>query len=109
MAYKVVITERAKQSLSRYIRYTAVILKNREAAISIRDDAKDTKERLSRIADVLPICYDLELAKLGYRKISFRNYDFFMLYRIEGNTVFVDNMYHELQDYESTITGYLQL
>ena len=65
MAYKVIILPPAKRSLERYIRYTAVTLHNREAAVSIRDDALLKKEKLSRIADVLPLCADPTLVKLG--------------------------------------------
>ena len=28
---------------------------------------------------------------------------YFILYRIEGNLVFIDNIFHELQDYENKI------
>lgn len=31
----------------------------------------------------------------------FITYLYFMLYRIENNTVYVDNIFHELQDYEN--------
>jgi len=29
--------------------------------------------------------------------------DYFLLYRIEGDTVIVDDIFHELQDYENMI------
>ena len=43
----------------------------------------------------------LEIAVLGYHRINFLSHRYFMLYRIENNTVYVDNIFHELQDYES--------
>lgn len=98
MTYKVVILPPAKRNLKRYIQYTSVILQNKQAAAAIRDDARLTKERLSEIADVLPLCQDPELKKWRYRKITFRKHDFFMIYRIVGNIVLVESMYHELQD-----------
>ena len=109
MAYKVIILPPAKRNLKRYIQYTAIVLHNKEAALSIRNDALKTRERLSEIADVLPLCTDPTLAQLGYRKISFRKHEFFMIYRIEGNTVMVESMYHELQDYESAFTESLKI
>lgn len=108
MAYKVVILPPAKRNLKRYIQYTSVVLHNKEAAAAIRNDALSTKERLSEIADVLPFCTDPLLKQLGYRKISFRKHDFFMVYRIVGNIVLVESMYHELQDYESAFTESLK-
>lgn len=45
---------------------------------------------------------DLErFIKLEYRRINFLNHRYFMLYRIADNVVFVDNIFHELQDYEN--------
>ena len=37
--------------------------------------------------------------------IRFERYDFFMVYRIVDNTVYVDGMYHDLQDFESIMLG----
>lgn len=108
MSYKVVITPKAKHSLKNYIRYTKNILQNKEAASLIRDDAKNTKERLAKIANILPLCTDADLAKSGYRKIPFKKHDFFMIYRIDGNKVIVEQMYHALQDYESTFIQLIQ-
>ncbi len=41
------------------------------------------------------------LRQLKYRRINFLNHRYFMLYRIEDNVVFMDNILHELQDYEN--------
>jgi hypothetical protein len=35
------------------------------------------------------------------KSINFLNHRYFMMYRIVGNVVFVDNIFHELQDYEN--------
>ena len=43
------------------------------------------------------------LNTLGYRKIHFLSHRYFMLYRVEGNLVIVDNIFHELQDYENRV------
>ncbi len=90
----------AKRRLDMFVYYTLEILKNRQAAKSILADAKETRKRLSVIADSLKICADPILAKYEYRKIRFEKHKFVMIYRIEGNKVIVDGMFHELQDYE---------
>ena len=41
------------------------------------------------------------LQMLGYRRINFLSHRYFMLYRIEEDIVFIDNIFHELQDYEN--------
>lgn len=99
MAYKVIIMPPAKRR-HMYVSYTQETLKNRQAAKSILADAKETKKRLSVIADSLKICDDPLLAQYGYRKIRFVKHKFVMLYRIEGTQVIVDGMFHELQDHE---------
>lgn len=34
-------------------------------------------------------------------RINFLKHRYFMLYRIESNLVFIDDIFHELQDYEN--------
>ncbi|MBQ6504600.1 MAG: type II toxin-antitoxin system RelE/ParE family toxin [Flexilinea sp.] len=101
MDYKVIITPRARRSLFRYIHYTATKLKNTQAAYSIEADARETKTRLSKIADIITLCEHPILSKFGYRKIHFRKHDFFMIYQIDGHKAIVEEMFHDLQDYES--------
>ena len=56
MAYEVIITPPAKKRLDMYIGYTINVLKNRQAAKAIKNDAKNTKKRLSLVADNLTLC-----------------------------------------------------
>ena len=77
--------------------YQVVITENAKA---IRNDAAETKKRLEKIAGSLK---PLENPKMrGYRKIHFLKHDYVMLYRIENDIVYVDRIYHELQDYENS-------
>lgn len=109
MAYKVIITIHAKRQLESYIAYTLSVFKNHQAAQAIRDDARKTKKRLSDVAASLSLCNNMILAKYGYRRILFSKHDYFMVYRIENNTVIVDAMYHELQDFESVFIKTMHL
>ncbi len=77
MAYKVIIMPPAKRRLDMYIGYTAIQLKNRQAAKNIRDDAKATKAQLSDMADIFKPCDNPILAEHGYRKIHFLMYLFY--------------------------------
>ena len=86
MAYKVIIMPPARRRLEMYVSYTIETLKNRSAAKAILSDARDTRRRLSLIADSLQICANPLLAKYGYRKISFAKHRFLMIYRIQDNT-----------------------
>ncbi|MDE7311194.1 MAG: type II toxin-antitoxin system RelE/ParE family toxin [Eubacterium sp.] len=99
--YKVVITHDAKAQLTQILRYLKQELGNDQAAQSMKSDMKDTKQRLSRIAGSLKLCDDAKLRSLGYRTIHFKHHRYFMLYRIEDSIVYVDAVYHDLQDFEN--------
>ena len=76
MDYKVVVTSDAEEDLDRFLQYLLFEKKNEPAAGNILDD-------------------------FGYHRINFLRHRYFMLYRIEENTVFIDDIFHELQDYEN--------
>ena len=56
---------------------------------------------MSNVAGSLKLCDNPKLRELGYYRINFLSHRYFMLYRIENDTVYVDNVFHELQDYEN--------
>ena len=102
MAYKVKMTERAREQLDSFVRYLLIELKNEQAALSLLEDASDAEESLSYVAGSIPFCGDPDLIKREIRKFRFAKHRYIWLYRIEGDTAFVMAMYHELQDYENT-------
>ena len=103
MDYKVVITEDAEADLDAFIGYLLFEKKNRQAATAVLDDFGLTKESLKRVAVSLKLCDNPKLNVLGYRRINFLSHRYFMSYRIEGDTAVVDNIFHELQDYENKV------
>lgn len=64
---------------------------------------------LKSVAGSLKLCDNSRLKELGYRRINFHSHRYFMLYRIVENTVFVDHIFHELQDYENKDLIFLPL
>lgn len=109
MVFKVIIMPPAQHRLDMYIGYTINTLKNRQAARAILDDARVTKIKLSKVADSLSFCANPILRKYGYKKIVFQKHDFIMIFRIDNDTVIVDGMYHQLQDYESIFANEMHL
>ncbi len=101
MGYKVVLTDPAREQFEQIIYYILYQLGNEQAADNVIRDADGTKLCLSHIAGNLKLCEDTKLRALGYRTIHFKQHKYFMLYRIDGNTVYVDGIYHDLQDYEN--------
>lgn len=101
MDYKITMTENSEEDLDRFVSYLLYVKQNEQAARNLLDDFEATKISLSKIAGSLKLCDNPKLKELGYRRINFLSHRYFMLYRIEGKTVFIDNIFHELQDYEN--------
>ena len=103
MDYKVVMTTDAEEDLDRFIRYLLFEKQNSQAASNVLNDFEATKQALSNMAGSLKLCDNPRLNALGYRKIHFLSHRYFMLYRVEGDLAIVDNIFHELQDYENRV------
>lgn len=101
MDYKVILTNAAKTQLDHIIDYILSEFRSEQAAFSVMEDAEKNKLRLSRIAGSLKLCDNPELRASGYRTIHFKHHSYFMLYRIDSNIVYVDAIYHDMQDYEN--------
>ena len=101
MEYKVVVTADAEEDLNQYIRYLLVVKKSNQSAKNVLDDFEATIRSLESVAGSLKPCDNPRLKELGYHRINFLSHRYFMLYRIVENIVFVDNIFHELQDYEN--------
>ena len=101
MDYKVVVTAEAEEDLNQFIQYLFFVKKNKQAARNVLYDFEDTVKRLKYVASSLKICDNPHLQSFGYRRINFQQHRYFMLYRIENDVVYVDDIFHELQDYEN--------
>lgn len=100
MEFKVVLTSQAQLDFRNITYYLLYELKSEQATISVTNDMEHTIERLSYMASGLKLCDDPRLRDLGYRTIHFKRHNYFMLYRIQDDTVYIDAIYHDLQDYE---------
>lgn len=104
MGYKVVMAESAEKELDRFITYLLFEKKSEQAARNLLNDFEATKISLSNVAGSLKLCDNPKLKELGYRRINFLSHRYFMIYRVEENTVYVDGIFHELQDYEKVMS-----
>ncbi len=104
MAYKVVVTKDAEEDLECFIQYLIIEKGNVQAAENVLNDYDATIESLKYVAGSLKLCDNPRLLQSGYRRINFLNHSYFMIYRIVDHVVFVDNIFHELQDYENKLS-----
>ena len=107
VSYKVVVSPKALSQLDDYVSYVHYTLLNPIAAKSILNDAKETRKTLSTVAGSLKLCDHPVLHELGYHAIKFEKHDYAMLYRVEGDTAYVDGIYHLMQDYENLFASEL--
>ncbi|MCC8101517.1 MAG: type II toxin-antitoxin system RelE/ParE family toxin [Clostridiales bacterium] len=74
---------------------------NPTAAENVYDDAIETGAKLSAVAGSLKLSENKRLRRYGYRTINFRRHQYVMVYRIVGQTAYVDGIFHQKQDYEN--------
>lgn len=101
MEYKVVVTKDAEEDLERFVKYLIIEKESMQAAVNVLNDYDATIESLKHVAGSLKLCDNPKLHQLEYHRINFLNHRYFLLYRIVDNVVFVDNIFHESQDYEN--------
>lgn len=103
MGYKVIATEQAKEDYRNIVGYLLYKLYNDQAASHFADQYTATVKELANMAESLTYCKNPRLAALGYRRINFREMDYFFLYRVENGTVYIDDIFHGSQDYENKL------
>lgn len=101
MVYNVVVTKEAEEDLDQFLNYLVTEKRNIDAAKNVLDDFDNTIEALKMIAGSLKLCDNPRLHSLKYRRMNFLKHRYFMLYRVVEDIVYVDNIFHELQDFEN--------
>ncbi len=101
--YHVIITDDAKADLKRYRNYILNKFKNPQAARNIILDFRETRKELEKVAGSLSDPESDILRTRRLKRISFQNHNYFLLYRVEKETVYVTNVFHFLEDYENKL------
>lgn len=101
--YKVVVSADAEADLFRYRDYLLKEKRSKQAAKNVVLDYRETRKVLENVAGSLREPESDELRKRGLKRINFLKHDYFLLYKIEGNTAYVTNMFHTLEDYEKKL------
>lgn len=99
--YEVIVTSDVENDLDNFVYYLLVEKLNEQAANALLDDYDETIDELKDVAGALKPLDDLDLTE--YRKIRLRRHDYYLLYRLDGNTAIVDRMFHDLQDLDKTM------
>ena len=95
MQFNVELSELAEKQYDIILSYISNVLKNPQALENVG--------KLEKMADTFNYCKSDRLRELGLRKISFAKHRYLLVYRVAGNRVIIEGIYHELQDYENSI------
>ena len=98
-----IFTENAMEDMDSIVEYLLFHLRNKQATNHFIDSVENGKFVLSNSAESFQLCLNPRLQSLGYRRFNLDKTKYFLLYRTENSTVFVDGIYHQFQDYENTI------
>ena len=100
MTYKVEIPRFAQLQFDKYIDYILDKFKSKQAARNLVIDFKETIKILSLAPEAYPFLEDEDLRRKNLRRIPFQKHKYVIIYHIFGeDLVYVDAIYHTLQDY----------
>lgn len=103
MRYNVSVSDLACEQYDKFLEYIYFTLLNPQAADSLMQDFDATINILEEQAECFGYCKSERLRNHGFHKIHFRRHRYLFVYRVTQNSVIVEGMYHELQDYENAI------
>ncbi len=103
MQYNVTVSDLACEQYDKFLNYISHTLLSPQAADSLMRDFDTTIDILEEQAESFGYCKSERLRNQGFHKIHFRQHRYLFVYRIKRDSVIVEGMYHELQDYENSI------
>jgi len=103
MQYSVEISELAEKQYDDILYYLANVKMNPQAVQGVIDDFDFAVGQLENLAGTFGFCEDTRLKSLGFHKLHLKVHRYLLVYRVNGNKVIIEGMYHELQDYENAI------
>ena len=101
--YKVYITGKAFSDLRSRIDYLRNEKKSIQAAQALFDDYRETRAVLANIAGAIADPDDEKLKQRGLKRINFLHHNYFMLFKIEKEKVFIVRVFHGLEDYQNKL------
>ena len=101
--YCVVVTDDAKADLKRYRDYILKKFNNPQAARAVIIDFRETRTKLKTVAASLQDPESEVLKQRGLKRINFQRHNYFLLFRIVDDRVYVTNVFHFLEDYENKL------
>ena len=103
MGYRLIITDRAEELLDGLVNYLLYKIKNQQAAIHLLDNLERLYDRLEEKPLQFPLSADTHLLHKGYREAVFSDMNYVLIFKIEGNNVYVLGVFHQLEQYRKKL------
>ena len=103
MAYRLIITERTEELLEQLVNYILYKFRNEQAARHLLDGIEQLYDRLQDNPYQFADCRDSFLKSKGYKEAIVKNVDYILIFRIEGNVVYVLGIFHQLENYKNKL------
>jgi len=101
--YALVVTKDASDDLRRYLAHIRRVFKNPQAVRNVRNDFVKTAGSLRTLAETMQQPDNEAMRSKNLKRINFQSHNYFLLFRINGDTVEVVQMFHFLEDYENKL------
>lgn len=97
------ITSIGEEDMDLIVRYLTRKKRNKSASAKFLNDVENAVQVLEFSAESFQLCMNQRLRKHGYRKLYLNKSKYFMLYRVEDNIVYIDDIFHQSQDFENRV------
>lgn len=104
MAYNLIITDRADELIDERVSYLIIKFKNPQAAAHLLGEISGIYDRMVDNPYQFPDSKDPCLLWRGYKEAYIPALNYKMVFRIDGNNVYVVGLFHDLEDYVPKVT-----
>jgi plasmid stabilization system protein ParE len=103
MAYKLMITDRAEELLDQLVSYILFKFKNETAVKHLLDGIEQVYQRLMDNPYQFADSRDAFLKRKGYKEAVVKDMDYILIFRIDGDVVYVLGIFHQLENYKDKL------
>jgi plasmid stabilization system protein ParE len=103
MAYKLMITDRAEELLDQLVNYILFKFNNQSAAKHLLDGIEQLYNRLEDNPYQFADSRDSMLKSQGYKEAVVKDMDYILIFRIDGDIVYVLGIFHQLENYKDKL------
>ncbi|MBR1797611.1 MAG: type II toxin-antitoxin system RelE/ParE family toxin [Clostridiales bacterium] len=104
MAYNVIISERADELIDENVNYLLNKFKSPQAATHLLDGISSIYNRLEDNPFQFPDSQDAYLMRRHYKEALVPEMDYRIIFRVDGDDVYIVGLFHDLEDYVNKIT-----